>query len=290
MAQKIRIARRTALQGLGLGVLATSVGFGSKLCAQGSPAVPSGPWATGGTAAMGDAINAIDPFAMADRACSLTCEQILGPCYAPSAPVRQDISEGEPGIPVRMAFRLVTSGDCEPIANAEIEIWHTSQSGHYSAEDVQAGRFCTSGDAHAEASYFFRGRGISDADGRVTFDSCYPGWYGGRALHVHLLLRMPDHAGETTTSNLQTVTQLYFPEEMTREICSSVAGYRERGQPDISNSTDNVLRMAGDADGFMFGIERSDDGAMLAYKTIEVGIGESCGSRGFNRGFGRRMS
>ena len=282
MTRKVPIARRTILQGVGIGVLAGSAGLASRLFAQGAPVGNAG-WATGGTAAMRGAASYPDPFRDAGQLCQLTCEQILGPCYAPRAPVRQDISEGQQGVPMRIAFRLVGMDGCTPLPGAEVEIWHTSPGGVYSAPDVQGGTFCTDGNAEAQASYFFRGRGIADGDGRVTFDSCYPGWYGGRALHVHLLVRMPDHAGEATTANLQTVTQLYFPQDLTREICGEVEGYRDRGQPDVDNASDNVLRRAGE-DGFLFAVERMDDGAMQVSKTIAIGMADSCGSRGFRRG------
>jgi protocatechuate 3,4-dioxygenase beta subunit len=284
--------RRRTLQGIGAGILATGFMPGCSELISGNAAnaeSTAGRWITGGTAAMRDAASYPNPFALAEQACSVTCEQILGPCWAPKAPVRQDISEGEPGIPMQLHFRLVDAADCAPLPGAEVEIWHTSASGFYSAEDVEGGTFCTSGDDHAIESYFFRGRAIADADGRVMFDSCFPGWYGGRALHIHLLVRMPDHAGEASTGNLQLVTQFYFPEDLTREIHSSTEGYVDRGQPDRINSNDSVLRNARDADSFVFGIERMEDGAMLAWKTLQISMGESCGSRGFGGFRGRRQ-
>jgi len=281
------IDRRTALKGAGAGLLVAGLASGGVLLSRSAASAASNPggWATGGTAAMRNAAAYPDPFALADRACSITCEQILGPCWAPKAPLRQDISEGEPGIPTRMAFRLIGAEDCAPIAGAEVEIWHTNWRGTYSGDDVEGREFCTTGDEHAEASYFCRGRAISDGDGRVSFDSCFPGWYGSRALHVHLLARMPEHAGEATASNLQLVTQFYFPEELTEQVHGSVEGYAERGQPDTSNSRDSVLRRSGDAEAFIFGTQQMDDGTLLAWKTIAISGTQRCGSRGFGRRF-----
>lgn len=269
--------RRRSLKLIGGSVVAGSTILGG--CSNTASASAANTWATGGTAAMRSA-SYPDPFTFAEEACSLTCEQILGPCWAPRTPVRQDISEGADGIPLRMAFRLIDAADCAPIPGAELEIWHTTPGGVYTADDVQGGEFCTNGDEDAVASYAFRGRGIADDDGRVTFDSCFPGWYGGRALHVHLLVRMPEHAGEASTANMQTVTQFYFPDELTTEICDSVPGYVERGQPDRMNTDDGVLRRAGAITPYTFGIERMDDGAMLAWKTIALSVGERCGFRG----------
>jgi protocatechuate 3,4-dioxygenase beta subunit len=220
----------------------------------------------------------------------LTCQQILGPCWAPKAPVRQDISEGEPGIPMRMALRLVRSDGCTPLAGTEVEVWHTNRDGVYSADDVEGGDVCTQGDPAAAKGYFFRGRAVSDASGKVVFDGCYPGWYGGRALHVHLLARPPANVGEATTGNVSTVTQLYFPDVLSEEVFSAVPGYRDLGQPAVTNASDNILRGMSDPAPYIFGIEQMVDGAMLAWKTIAISAGESCGSRsmgGFRR-FRRR--
>ena len=283
--------RRTSIALLGMGALAGCSGpvgraGGGTAKAQSAGGIARS-WATGGTASMSGMASYPDPFASGIReACSLTCEQILGPCYAPQAPLRQDISEGEPGIPLRMAFQLVNQADCAPMAGCEVEIWHTNHSGHYSAEDVQGGDFCTSDDAHAEASYFHRGRAISDEEGKVIFDSCFPGWYSSRAVHVHVIVRLPAHAGERDPANMQTVTQLYFPEDMTTQIHQDVAGYADRGQPQTSLSRDMVTRSVGGAEAFTFEVMQMEDGAMLASKTISLAEDESCGARGFGGGFG----
>lgn len=283
--------RRRSLKILGLGLLAGCSGPAARLVGGDSGAAKAasglGDWSTGGAQALSKLSSIPNPFLSASEACSLTCEQILGPCYAPKAPLRQDISEGEPGIPMRLAFRLVGVEDCAPIAGAEVEVWHTSQAGFYSADDVEGGDFCTSDDQHAEASYFFRGRAISDDDGQVAFDSCYPGWYSSRAVHIHVLVRMPDDAGSVETQNAQVVTQFYFDENMTEQIFADIDGYSDRGQPDTPLSRDGVMRGGAEAaQPFIFDVEQLNGGAMLASKTISISAGESCGSRGFGGGFG----
>lgn len=282
-------SRRSSLKLLGLGLLASCSGpvrqvIGGEGASARAATGFGGQWATGGTASMTNIAAYPDPFAAGiSNSCSLTCEQILGPCWAPKAPVRLDISEGEPGIPLRFQFQLVNAADCSPIVGAELEIWHTNQSGHYSADDVEGGDFCTGDDDHAHASYFHRGRAISDAEGKVTFDSCFPGWYSNRAVHVHAMVRMPAHAGAADPANMQTVTQFYFPEDMTAQIHQEVEGYAERGQPATSLSRDMVTRSVGGADQFIFDVQQMDDGAMLASKTIAISDGETCGARGFGR-------
>jgi len=288
------MSRRTALKGLGLGLVAgTGIGglFSRNAVAAGRYAAiaRTGAWATGGTAAMKAIASYPDPFTGSDAVCELTCQQILGPCYAPKAPVRQDISEAEPGIPMRMAFQLVQADGCTPLEGAEVEVWHTSMEGAYSAEDVEGGTICTNDNQHAIQGYAFRGRAISDPSGKLLFDACYPGWYGGRALHVHLIVRPKENAGEDHTRNLVSVTQLYFPDELSAEVFSEVPGYRDLGQPSVTNTNDNVLRsVGGDVTPYLFGIRQMQDGAMLASKTIAVSTASSCGSRQMGGPGGRR--
>lgn len=231
-------------------------------------------WATGGTAAMTAVASYPDPFAATSDGCALT----QGPCWAPSAPLRQDISEGEPGLPLRLALRLVQAADCSPVVGAEVEVWHCDVEGEYSAHDVENVAFCTGNDPTAIEAYFFRGRAISDAQGKVVFDGCFPGWYASRAVHIHLVARLADHAGESTTADAVLITQLFFPEDLTAEIFTRVAGYSDRGQPDTTLATDTVIGSLTDTTPYLLDYEKMDDGAMLAWKTIAISETESCGS------------
>jgi protocatechuate 3,4-dioxygenase beta subunit len=296
-----RISRRVALQGvgLGLGLLAgcsgendggaTGADAGDDAAAgsggQGSGEGSAGAWAIGGTALLASAAYP-DPFEASGESCALTCILTQGPCWAPSAPLRQDISEGEPGIPMRLILRVLQADACTPVSGAEVEIWYCNTDGVYSAEDVEGGDFCTGGDEAALAGYFFRGRAISDDAGKVTFDGCFPGWYSGRSIHIHLLVRPADSAGESTTTSAVAISQLFFPEALTQEIFESVAGYVDRGQPDTGFDTDNVLTSVEDITPYVLDYERQSDGVLLAWKNIVISTTESCGSSGGGPGGG----
>jgi protocatechuate 3,4-dioxygenase beta subunit len=206
--------------------------------------------------------------------------------------VRQDVSEGYPGLPLRLSL-LVVDESCSPVPDASIDIWHTRNSGVYSGDDTGLGWdgtpidfaagagaaaptpppedaaappsegtaappafSCSLGDREAESRRFFRGTQTTDVNGRVDFDTCYPGWYAGRALHIHFIVRRDGR--EYVTS------QLYFPEDLTREVCESHPDYVEFGQPDTTNSTDQFFSGAE----HVLDIERQSDGAMLASKTL----------------------
>jgi protocatechuate 3,4-dioxygenase beta subunit len=255
-----------------------------------------GGFARGGTRSL--AASYPDPFASSlGTVCDLTCLSTIGPCYA-TTQARKDISEGYPGLPVRLSL-LVLDPDCKPIADAEVDIWHTRNSGSYSGDDTGLGFMlpalppnvappapvgaggagaapaftfdCSAGDAEARQASFFRGTQRTNAAGRVDFDTCYPGAYTGRALHVHFTVRR--NGQEWVTS------QLYYPEDLTQLIYREHPDYAPFGTPDTVNSTDGIFQ--GPAE--VLDIVRQPDGALVASKALVLRASlsdELCGSAG----------
>ncbi len=213
-------------------------------------------WATGGTKSMLG--NYVDPFRdVLGAVCGLFRPSDLGPCDA-MAPDRQDISEGENGLPVRLALKVVNA-KCQPLSSVTVEIWHTNLEGLYSGTD--AIDFCTKADQRARASRWFRGIRTSDAQGRVDFDTCFPGWYPGRTIHIHFVVRRKGVPLLTS--------QLYFDEMLTLEILEKQPGYRDRGVQDTLNARDGLYQQAGASDALVKW-QRQADGAMLAWKLLVV--------------------
>jgi protocatechuate 3,4-dioxygenase beta subunit len=215
----------------------------------------AGAWATGGTKSMTGTY--ADPFTKSlGSTCDLYCQSTLGPCYAKTEE-RKDISEGHDGLPVRLAF-LVVDDACKPVVGATVDIWHCGPEGLYSGDD--ASDFCTSGDATARAARWFRGVQTTDAKGRVDFDTCFPGWYSSRSIHVHFTIRI--NGVEYITS------QLFFDDALDDEIVGSQPLYDTRGKRDTLNTTDNVIGGEADLSKYTFETEKMPDGAMLAWKTL----------------------
>lgn len=219
-------------------------------------------WATGGTAAMTAKTCYPDPFANVTT-CGLVCSTTAGPCTAPVT-ARQDVSEAMPGLPVRLALKIVNPDTCTPIDGAIVEIWHTQRTGVYSGQTPSPG-FCSGGDAEAPTKSYFRGTQTSDANGRVDFDTCFPGWYPGRCVHIHI--RVTVNGGD------YVVTQLFFPNAINTEIFASHPDYTAYGQPDTSNTSDGIFGGAANADRYICDVARMSDGAMLASKVIGVRSG-----------------
>lgn len=218
----------------------------------------TGPWASGGTASMTG--NYPDPFtAAAATACTLVVTATEGPCTEAADQVRKDISEGYAGLPMRLALKVVDAS-CNPIAGAKVKIWHTQLSGSYSGNTPNPG-MCLK-DQSDSAKHYFRGAQTTDANGRVDFDSCFPGWYRGRAIHIHFTVSLN---GQSYTS------QLVFEQALIDEIFTTHAEYKGYGLPDTPNATDNVVSR-GDLASYTVATARMSDGAMLASKQLVVDV------------------
>ena len=162
--------------------------------------------------------------------CALFPETTAGPFPLDEQFDRRDITEGYPGHPLRLGLRVVDA-DCSPVEGAAVEVWHTDASGDYSAFDDGGG-----GKDEGAGTTFLRGTQSADADGIVEFATIYPGWYRGRAVHVHLRV----HVG----GNTALTSQLFFDDDYTVEIYSEDA-YAEFGPPDTTNEQDGI---AGDVE------------------------------------------
>ena len=224
-----------------------------------SPAL--GPWATGGTAAMTDKATYPDPFVTAAASCMIVGGTTDGPCTTATDLARVDVSEGWTGLPVRLAMRFVTSA-CAPIAGAVVKIWHTNIAGSYSGVTPNPG-MCLKQPSYSTAD-FFRGVQTTDANGVVYFDTCFPGWYPGRAIHIHFQVT----SGATTYK----ISQLFFPENLTQDIFANHGEYVPYGQPNTSFASDGVIAGIPQPTRSRNIAEwaRMTDGALLASKTITV--------------------
>lgn len=228
----------------------------------GDPAecTPADAWATGGTAAMTAKACYPDPFAGGVNTCPLLCQTTAGPCIADTVD-RQDVSEGYPGLPVRLALLVVDAGTCQPIPNVRVQIWHTQRTGVYSGNTPNP-QACSGGDSDAPNHFYMRGTQTAGADGRVDFDTCLPGWYMGRALHIHFSVFLGD--------DVYVTSQLFFDDTITEEIFAAHPEYAEFGQPDTLNDDDNIIAGADDLPNYILDIARMPDGAMLASKVLGI--------------------
>jgi protocatechuate 3,4-dioxygenase beta subunit len=64
-----------------------------------------------------------------------------------------------------------------------------------------------------DATRFLRGVQLTDAKGLVEFATVYPGWYSGRAIHIHLKAHMGSLTGHVAHTG-----QFFFPEDLTERV------------------------------------------------------------------------
>lgn len=216
-------------------------------------------WASGGTAAMTKKECYPDPFAGV-ASCMLLCQTTEGPCTADTLE-RQDVSEGWSGLPVRLSLKIVDKDTCEPVEGVQLEIWHTQRTGVYSGV-TPSGAFCYGNDPDAENYLYFRGMQTTDAQGRVDFDTCFPGWYSGRCIHIHFRV--------WTGASDYVISQLVFDDALVEEIFATHPEYVEFGQPNTWNTNDNIVGGVDDLSPYVLDIQRMADGAMLASKVIAI--------------------
>jgi protocatechuate 3,4-dioxygenase beta subunit len=196
----------------------------------------SGGGATGGASGdgTGGVSNATGGVAGAAGAEAGTCamypQQTEGPFYLDLDLLRSDITEGKTGAPLELEMVVIHSNGCAPMANAVVDVWQCDVEGVYAGFPGQLGGLDTTG------LKFLRGTQITGADGRVVFNTVYPGWYPGRTTHIHFKV----HLSATT----EMTSQLYFPEDVTANVYQS-ALYAARGQKDTSNAADAIAQTGG---------------------------------------------
>lgn len=172
--------------------------------------------------------------------CTLLPAQAEGPFPTIDELDRRVIHEGYPGQPLRLGMRVVDD-TCSPVPGAVVEVWHCDASGDYSSY-TDGG----SGKDEGEGSTFCRGFQTSDADGILEFETIFPGWYEGRAVHIHTTVHLD---GERKITG-----QLYFDETYTAEVFRT-GEYAQFGPPDTPVGQDFL---AGDPSRDGTGILASD--------------------------------
>jgi protocatechuate 3,4-dioxygenase beta subunit len=145
--------------------------------------------------------------------------------------IRSDPSTGavKDGAPLVLTFLVsrVSGGSCAALSGATVDVWHCDALGVYS--DAGDPSFNTKGQK------FLRGFQTTDASGTARFTTIYPGWYRGRAVHMHFKIR-------TTTSEF--TSQLFFDDALSAQVFAQ-APYSQNGAAGVMrNSADGIYKSA----------------------------------------------
>ncbi|KZO98491.1 aromatic compound dioxygenase [Calocera viscosa TUFC12733] len=185
-----------------------------------------------------------------DGACALSPSQEEGPYYIPGELVRSDVAENQTGVPFYLEFAVIDVNTCEPLVGAAVDIWSCNATGDYSgfsesaatstapisgnstlsnstSDEPFSGEILHVGDQNdigstiLDSETFLRGMQITDDDGSAYFTAIVPGWYSGRAPHIHMRIHVGGNLtanGTYVGGNLTHTGQTFFGEDLYEQI------------------------------------------------------------------------
>lgn len=170
--------------------------------------------------------------------CIVRPEMTEGPYFTDERLERSDIrlepstGEAKPGLPLTLTFNVsqISGGACAPLSGALVDVWQCDAKGHYSAFNDNRNGFDTRGEA------FLRGYQRTDEYGAASFTTIYPGWYPGRAVHIHFKIRTEDAEGQA----YEFTSQLFFDESLTDDVHARQP-YAEHGRRNRLNTRDGIF-------------------------------------------------
>lgn len=199
-------------------------------------------WVGGsGVAALAAAARSQVPAALS---CVVRPRQTEGPFFVDESLNRSDIrsdprsGQTTAGVPLHLTFRVsrLSDGNCAPLTGARVDVWQCDAEGRYSDVRGFGYRASTAG------VQFLRGYQVTDVNGAVQFLTIYPGWYFGRAVHVHFKIRSSGAMGVAH----EFTSQLYFDERLTERVYARQP-YAQRPQRWLRNADDALYRDGGPA-------------------------------------------
>jgi protocatechuate 3,4-dioxygenase beta subunit len=231
------LSRREVLALMGL----ASVSAVAVACAPGSAAsgatagasfAASGTSASAGTGATATAVAA----ASSVPSCVVVPALTEGPYYVNEnldrSDIRVDTSTGKAmdGSPLTLNWVVskVDGNACVPLEGVLVDVWHCDAVGEYSDVGSEQGHD------------FLRGYQHTDASGLATIVTIYPGWYQGRAVHVHFKIRTDPAA---TSGGFEFTSQLFFDDALSDKVYSSGA-YASKGKHDVQNAADSIYQQS----------------------------------------------
>jgi protocatechuate 3,4-dioxygenase beta subunit len=143
--------------------------------------------------------------------------------------IRSDPATGtvRPGALLTLSFLVsrVSGSACTALSGAVVDVWHCDALGVYSDVDSARGQ------------KFLRGNQTTDASGSAKFTTIYPGWYQGRAVHIHFKIR--------PTASSEFTSQLFFDDALSTQVFAQTP-YSQKGTQGITrNAADGIFQQSG---------------------------------------------
>lgn len=168
--------------------------------------------------------------------CTTTPSETEGPfpTHSPSTLITNDIRSDRTGVNLTVSITLLNANaSYAALSGAIVDIWHCDKDGNYSEYGGTGMQSANYTNVH-----FLRGRQTTNSDGEVNFTTIFPGWYNGRATHIHVHIY-------SASGNSTLVTQIAFPESSGSAVAtvnaSTENGYTKGMSGYTYNANDNVF-------------------------------------------------
>jgi len=149
--------------------------------------------------------------------------------------IRADATGGSPrpGAQLDLFIQVgrMAGGACAAIQGATVDLWHCDALGVYS--DAADPTFNTKGQK------WLRGLQTTDTSGIAKFTTIYPGWYPGRAVHIHFKVR--------TALGSQTAdftSQFFFDEALNDKVLAAAPYSQKAASGRLRNERDDIYRLS----------------------------------------------
>ncbi|KAJ3536944.1 hypothetical protein NMY22_g5810 [Coprinellus aureogranulatus] len=135
-----------------------------------------------------------------NNTCVLAPEVTEGPYYHTEGhPIRQNIAELQDGLLLMLDIGVIDVETCKPLPNVLVDIWQANATGHYAGHPLPHPHLANEqpqvgGKRSGLLSAFprtvfeetwLRGAWPTDKNGVAQFTTIFPGYYTGRATHIH---------------------------------------------------------------------------------------------------------
>jgi protocatechuate 3,4-dioxygenase beta subunit len=187
----------------------------------------------------------------------------------------------------------VTDRACIPVRGAQVDVWHCDALGAYS--DIGAGGGGApppgggmpptggtppagpppdgnpggGGNPDTTGQKFLRGYQITDSNGSVQFTTIYPGYYTGRAVHIHFKIRL--FTG--TEKTFEFTSQFFFDDAFSDQVFT-LAPYNTKSARDTLNINDGIYNEGGSQ--LLLNLTPDGDGYTTTFKVGVTGVPGIC--------------
>ncbi|CAE6438036.1 unnamed protein product [Rhizoctonia solani] len=174
--------------------------------------------------------------------CVTAPEVTEGPYYVANELLRTDVRESQTGVNLVLDIGVMDTRTCTPLQNALVEIWACNATGAYSGFTTPPAR----GNSMSDQFTWLRGGFATNSQGMVEFRTVYPGYYTGRAIHIHAMVQtnyqvatngsIISHAGQ-----VRHMGQIFFDDGLNDQVLTHSA-YQGTSQRRTRNDQDGILR------------------------------------------------